>query len=330
MPIRDTDFLTATMTVRAMERKLFDRERTARLCEARSDDEAMRLLAECGYETMTVMTLEGLYAALAVARAKLFSQLREWLPDDYAVILDVFRAPVDYHNVKVLLKSEGNSRLLLEQGRCPVKELTELMRELAFSRMPGALGEAARLARDTLSRTGDPQLSDFLLDRACLAEMQALAAQSESAFLIRYIKLYTDNYNLRSMVRAQRIGKGPDYLRLILSPGGNVEFSRMTAVLQSGAPIDELFVGGELALAAAAGVSAARGEGSLTEFEKLCDDALIRVARSARAVAFGEAPLIGYLLERESEGTMLRTVIGGRLGGVPAPQIKERLRAAYV
>ncbi|MDR1669374.1 MAG: V-type ATPase subunit [Oscillospiraceae bacterium] len=327
MPIKDTDFLTATMVIRALERKLFDKERTARLCEARSDDEALRLLAECGYEAMPSLTAEGFEKALGASRRELYELLSANLPGEYAVILDVFRLLTDYHNIKSLIK--GGESLLLDLGRVPVKELLVQYHEFAFTRLPGVMGEAARDARETLSRTGDPQASDFRLDRACLGEMRALAEASESAFLCGYVRLYTDVYNLRSLVRAQRIGKGPDYLRLILSPGGNVGLARLAAALQSGGAIEDLFSGGALAEAAEVGGPASRGEGSLTEFEKLCDDALLFYARSARAVAFGEQPLIGYLLEREAEMTMLRTVIGGRLGGVPVNQVKERLRAAY-
>ncbi len=326
MPIKDTDFLTATMVVRALERTLFNKERTARLCEARSDDEALRLLAECGYGTMQALTAEGLEEALKMSRAGLYEMLSKHLQGDYAVMLDVFRVLTDYHNVKALIKG-GENQQLLDLGRVPVKELIVQHNEYAFARLPGALGDAARGARETLARTEDPQAADFQLDTSCLREMLALAEKSDSGFLLGYVRLYIDVYNLRSLVRAQRIGKGADFLRLILAPGGNAPLSRLAAAQQSGTPIEELF--SSLAQAAEAGSLAARGEGSLTEFEKLCDNALITYARAARKIAFGEAPLIGYLLEREAEMTMLRTVIGGRLGGVPAEQIKERLRAAY-
>ncbi|MDR1692616.1 MAG: V-type ATPase subunit [Oscillospiraceae bacterium] len=322
MPIQDTDFLTATMVVRALERKLFDRDRTARLCDARSDDEALRLLAECGYE-VPAMTVRGLEEALGKARKDVYRLLGESFQGGYAVILDVFRVLTDYHNVKAMIK--GGGELLIDLGRIPVKELLEA----DFIRLPGVIGKAARDAKELLIRTGDPQSSDFLLDRACLGEMLSLAEESESTFLLGYVRLYIDVYNLRSLVRAQRIGRGPDYVRLILAPGGSVGLTRLVSALQSGAQVGEVFSQTPLAAAAEAGVSASRGEGGLTAFEKLCDDALNRYARMGRAVAFGEQPLIGYLLEREAEMTMLRTVIGGRLGGVPSGQIKERLRAAY-
>ena len=54
--IRDTDDLTISARVRAMENRLVTRERMERMVEARSDDEAVKVLAECGYEELPALT----------------------------------------------------------------------------------------------------------------------------------------------------------------------------------------------------------------------------------------------------------------------------------
>ena len=58
--IRDTDYLTISARVRAMENRLVTRERMERMVEARSDDEAVKVLAECGYEELPALTNRGL------------------------------------------------------------------------------------------------------------------------------------------------------------------------------------------------------------------------------------------------------------------------------
>ena len=50
----------------------------------------------------------------------------------------------------------------------------------------------------------------------------------------------------------------------------------------------------------------------------------------AKYVAFGEAPLVGYLAAKETEFTAVRIIMTGRLAGLPADIIRERLREAYV
>ena len=46
---RDTDYLTVSTRIRAMENRLLTRERLERMIEARDAAEARKLLAECGY-----------------------------------------------------------------------------------------------------------------------------------------------------------------------------------------------------------------------------------------------------------------------------------------
>ena len=81
--------------------------------------------------------------------------------------------------------------------------------------------------------------------------------------------------------------------------------------------------------AAEAGAEALRG-GPLTDFEKLCDNAVGDYLAGAQFVPFGEAPLLGYLAARETEYTNIRILLMGRGAGLPAEVIRSRLRNGYV
>ena len=81
--IRDTDYLTISARVRAMENRLVTRERMERMVEARSDDEAVKVLAECGYEELPALTNRGLDELLSAARAALYRELGGAVPVSY-------------------------------------------------------------------------------------------------------------------------------------------------------------------------------------------------------------------------------------------------------
>jgi len=196
--------------------------------------------------------------------------------------------------------------------------------------LPPMARKAVDEARDVLARTSDPQLSDMILDRACFKEMSEIAEASQSVFLQKYVSLWIDSANLRTVVRAARIGKGIDFLRGALVEGGSVDKGRLVSVAVSESPIAECYIGNPLEEAAAAGMPAIRGEVSLTVFERMCDDALIRHLKSAKLVAFGEQPLIAYIAAKESEIISIRTILSGRQAGIPHELIRERLREAYV
>ena len=96
-----------------------------------------------------------------------------------------------------------------------------------------------------------------------------------------------------------------------------------------GSGLTELYGPTPLQAAVEAGTEALRG-GSLTEFEKRCDDAVGDYLSGAQFVPFGEAPLLGYLAARETEYTNIRILLMGRGAGLSAGVIRSRLRAGYV
>lgn len=92
-----------------------------------------------------------------------------------------------------------------------------------------------------------------------------------------------------------------------------------------------MFQSGPLAQAAQLGAKVAQpGGGSLTAFEKACDDALTAYLAAARMVPFGEQTVIGYLYAKELEFTAVRTIFAGRAAGLDGDTIRARLRQTYV
>ena len=73
--IRDTDYLTLSTRVRVMETRLVTRERMERMLDAHTDEEAVKILTECGYEELPALTNAGLDDLLSKARAALYREL---------------------------------------------------------------------------------------------------------------------------------------------------------------------------------------------------------------------------------------------------------------
>ena len=329
--MKDTDYLSISPRVRAMENRLFSRERRERMIDARTDEEALKILAECGYAEPEDLSVPALNRVLTRARADLFADLRSAVPQP--ALVEVFQIKYDYHNLKVLVKAEAlgeeAARLLMAGGRYDPGALAEAYRRGALGDYPEALRRAAEEARETLNASGDPQAADLILDRACYEEMTAAAKASGSAFLQGYVRLAVDAANLRTAVRCQRMGAGGEVLAGSLLPGGHVE-PRAIAVSRGG-ELARRFAGTPLEKAAELGAGlTAPGAGNLTGFEKCCDDALNGYLSQAKRVAFGEAPVVAYLCAREAEATAIRTILAGRKAGLSGDAIRERMRESYV
>lgn len=328
--IKDTDYLFLSARIKAMERRLISRERLERMLEARTPEDAAKVLAECGWPELPRVDLECVDRALKQHREATLKDLTSCAPNPQ--ILEVFKVKYDYHNVKTLLKAAAMGvepeRLLISAGRVPAQALAEALRTGDMRGLPPVLRSAAAQAKEVLGGTGDPQQADLVLDRACYEDMAGIAVETGSEFLMGYVRISVDAANLRSAVRTLRMGKGTDFLEKVLLPGGSVETGRILAAA-AGGQLEELYRATLLQDAAAAG-SAALSGGRLTHFEKLCDDAVTAYLAGARYVAFGEAPLIGYLAARETELTNVRVILSGRLAGLDADTIRERLRESYV
>ena len=329
--IRDTDYLTLSTRVRAMETRLVTRERMERMLDARTDEEAVKILTECGYEELPALTNAGLDDLLSKARAALYRELSTAAPDRRVV--ELFQMKYDYHNAKVLVKAAAigaePDRMLMEGGRWSPARLRDAFQRDSLGDFSEPFRQAVLRARETLNAGNDPQRADFVLDRAYFQEMADTAKAVGSPFLQGYVRLLIDAANLRSAVRAARIGKGPDFLRQVLLPGGNVDVSVLSS--GRGADLAAVFRAGPLGEAAAAGAAlTSPGSGELTAFERLCDDAVTAYLAQARRIPFGEQAVIGYLYARESEFTAIRTILSGRMAGLDSDTIRERLREAYV
>lgn len=328
--IRENDYLHISARIHTMENRLLTRERMGRMLDARTADEAAKVLGECGYEELTDITPTSIERTLSQARLELFAQLRKLAPDP--ALVDVFCIKYDYHNLKVLLKARAlglsSDTLLLNAGRYDTAALQEALSGGTLERVSDTFRAAAERAGECLAHTGDPQLADFILDRAYYAELLEAARTVGSGFLTDYVRVSIDAANLRAAVRARRMGQGPEFLHQVLVEGGRIGAGQIVQTLSSGGDLAALFARTPLESAAAVGVQAMQG-GPLTQFERLCDDAVTAAIQPARRVPFGEQPLVGYLYAKENEFTAIRIILTGKLAGLDRATIEERLRESY-
>lgn len=330
--IRDTDYLVISARVKSLETRLLTEERLEQILEAKTGEEAAKLLQEWGYPQLDAARPETMDAALAAVREDTMADLAEGMPDKR--YLELFKIKYDYHNVKALLKAEvmgvPADHMLMDMGRVPAADLAEAVRERELEKLPEPLAAAVAEARQVLETTRDPQLSDIVLDRAAYRDMADLADATGSAFLRGYVAVQIDAVNLRTAVRTLRMGKGTDFLLGVLLEGGEISPDAvLKAASDGGSGLRDLYGATRFRTAAEAGADALSG-GPLTEFEKRCDDAVGDYLAGARYVPFGEAPLVGYLAARETEYTNLRIVLMGRAAGIDPAVIRTRLRASYL
>ena len=321
---KDTDYLFLASRVRSLERKLLTAPRIEQLLTAGDVAACSQLLSELGYEPIHDET--SLQVSLKQQREAVFSDIARFMPEPE--LLDVFRLKYDYHNIKTLLKDRSGGRLLMDAGCISAADMERQYAESGnWQFLPKEMAEAAKEAADVLAETGNPQRSDFILDRAYFAQLRSLAQESRCAYLQDYIRAMIDAANLRSLVRTERLHADPGFLRQVLFDGGSVSVD--TIVAHAGNGPAALYRATPFRAAAEAGEEAAKG-GSLTAFERACDNAVLLAAGKARSIPFGVEVVLGYLAAKEAEWTAVRIIMSGRMAGMTADAIRERLRDQYV
>lgn len=329
--IKDTDYLYLSAMIRSLEPNLLDRRRMERMIEARSDEDALGILSECGYGGMESVSMDNLELLLSRNRREVLAEFRNLAPD--SKIVDIFQMKYDYHNIKALIKCQAMSvhadSLLINAGRIDTKTLTDAVNQSEFQKLPIKLRDAAISAIDILAATSDPQAADIELDRAYFNELLETAIETGSDFLMGYVRLVIDSSNLKSTVRTIRMDKGADFLNRVLSDGGNIETGAITTAFLSGGSLEALYSGSLLEGAASEADMVKKG-GSLTGFERQCDNAVTAYLNRAKTLPFGEGVLVAYLAAKETEISSVRIIMAGRKSGLPPESIRERLRESYV
>ena len=324
--VKDTAYLALTAMLRAREAKMLDRDRMDRMLNAATYGDAAKLLVDCGYEDMSGLDAKLLDAVLGARKQGIFEEVYRMSPEPELV--DLFRLKYDYHNAKVVVKAAGaevnGEHLISDAGRVSGEKIAEAYAEDRFGALPEALGRAVKEAKVLLAKSGNPQLADFVLDRAYFGEMTAIAQKHDSPFLTGYVKVMIDAANLRTAVRTVRMGKGQDFLMQALISGGNVSPAKL-AQAAGGDGLAALFTATVLHDAAVAGVEAMKG-GSMTKFELACDNAVTAYLGKAKLISFGSQPVVRYLALVEAETTAVRMLLSGKMAGIAPNVIRERLR----
>lgn len=326
------NYVFACARVRANEKNLLGKDKLAQMIEARSPEDALKILEDAQYgEEGKQILPENYEKALSEETDKLYAFLHSLAPD--AAEFRVFAYPFDYHNIKVLLKAEAlgvdGTGLLMNGGVLKPQAIAAALRERNLSSLTPRMKKAVDEGADTLARTKDPQSVDLICDRACYADILETAEKSRNAYLQGYVRLLIDTINLKTFVRCRKIGRTWSYFETVYLEGGNI--SSRTFVAGYDEPMESfaLRVAATALGGAASEGGAAIKEKGFTTIEKLCDDALIAYVKNARYISFGIEPLIGYAVGKQMEIKNARIILAGKMAGLDPNLLRERVRETY-
>lgn len=336
MESKNKDYVFASSRVRGAERNLLTREKAEKMIDSKTTQDALKILLDLDYgsaDSKDGVDVSQVDELLSQELCKTYQFIMGIAPDKedfYA-----FLYPYDYHNLKVLLKAEFAETeaepFLIRIGSIDSGALTVMLRERNFISMSAIMRTAVLEAIDVFSRTKDPQMIDFILDKACYAEMSLAAEKTGSGFVREYVELLIDTINLKTFARLREMKRSWDFFSRVFLEGGRVPEKLFVAAFdESYEQAAERMLPYGLVEVTALGGAGIRESGRFTTLEKLCDDKLVEFAEKAKFVSFGIEPLAAYLIAKEGEIRLARIVLAALAQGLDRDQIEERMRKTYV
>lgn len=326
-----TKYAYAVSRIRAVEKKMLDNAKMNQMIETETPEDAMKILGEADYEFSFEDIKPYDYEKLLNSEhKKVYNLLKIVAPEPE--IFDIFIKKNDYHNLKVILKSEFSDtepdEFLIDTGTIPVSKLKIMVRDREFTEMPEIMKNAVSECIDTFNRTSDPQILDIILDHAQMKQMRQSVQNYPNKFLKRLIEILIDITNIKTFLRVRKMNKSWDFLKKVLIEGGSIDnavyigkikdtvesfletikFSPYSSVFEEG--IDDYRNGVKL--------------------EKLLDDFILNYIGKAKYITFGIEPLVGYLWAKENEMKNIRIIMVGKINNISKEIIRERLRESYV
>ncbi len=337
--------------VKSLEAHLIEPSSFQRMIDAPDFDEALRFLAEGQYSGR--LTRDGFEAALDSAVSEAYQDVSGYSPDPY--FTGMFLAEYDFLKLKAFLKesflkAQGQSVPILTVpvlGFAAEADLRAIAHEAQASEgvrrdslvfgeerkptdadvLKAALKDAAYEASLRYVRAGqDPLEIDAAVDVATYAYLHKVAESRAAAWALELIAVKADTANLMLVMRAAKAGKGVRFITDSLVPGGVITHERLIEAARDGdEKLRRVLESSPYWRSLAVAFERWQKEGSIRSFEMSANLLVYSVVRQSRTTTGGYVPVMGYLLMRQYEASMIRRILAGKAKALASGFIRERL-----
>ncbi len=326
----EAEYAEAIGVLREIEKTLLTKEQWQRAVDAPDVNEALRFMGG-EYNFASLHNPDEYEPLLQVKLKATYERFYTLAPERETV--DILNLKYVFHNLKVMAKAEISEHARQNSGGIISRVAAVTPEEIRA----GEKGEAPEYAvnayremLDAYALNRDPQAIDMAGDRLMYARMLELAEGLQNAFILKYVQMSIDIYNLRLLVRAKNMQKGARFLRDSLLPGGLTGTDFMKESYDK--PFDAIaarcyyaYFGDAVRLSE----ESYEKNKNFATLEKLTDNLITAHLAGAKYIAFGPEPLFAYLAALENEIRQIRIVITCKINGISEDVLRERLRDLY-
>ena len=322
----DNLMASSVARIRARENTLLSDQDLQNLMACPTYSECIQSLLDRGWGPTENDTPEEL---LSMEKARMWELINGMLGSGDAQTFAIFRISPDFHNLKAAIKEtyaqKNVPHIYMDGGTIDISVIRKCAADGDFGVLPLMMMRSAEEAREVLFRTGDSQLCDVIIDKACLDSMQKAARASGNTLLKDYAELRCSAANINIAIRACRAGKDEEFLRKAFAETNSISSQRLIAACRNGEEAVYEYLEQTIYADAAEAIKK-----SPAAFDRWCDNRMIRLIKPQKYNAFTSSPLAAYVLAKECEMKSVRLILSGKLNHLPEDKIRERLRDSYV
>jgi V/A-type H+-transporting ATPase subunit C len=319
-----------------MEPLLLDASQLQRMMDADGSDGALKILSETNYSRW-MTDGDGRYdSALEAELAATFDEFAAFVSD--GELIDIFRIPYDFHNVKVIIKSGFKARsggkkrydLLSGLGSVPVDDLASKMESEEYGLLPYGLSQLIPACTSVWEQSRDIVEIERILDRGMFAAIMSLARSTEEPGIAKWAEAKVDAENIRNLLRIRRFGFDASAAASFLHDGGSIAPSVLAPL------ISEQFDGWGRVLAfsnVGLAISVIPDDGDfdhlIVALEKTLDDYCSSVLANARYSSNAPENVLAFLWGKEMEIKNIRTILVSKGTNSDRDEVRRMMRRGY-
>jgi V/A-type H+-transporting ATPase subunit C len=319
-----------------MEPLLLDSPLYQRMMEADSPGAVLKILGETNYSRWMSGGDDRYDPILEAELASSFDEFLSFVPD--RELVDIFRVPYDFHNVKVMLKSIFKARaggkkrydLMTDLASVPPGDLASKIESEEYGLLPYGLASAIPSCVSMWEQGVGMVDIERVLDHGLFEAILTLAERVDIAGAVRWAKARIDSENIRNLLRIRRFGLESSEAASFLHGGGEIAPSVLTSLAgEQFGSWGRVLGYANIGLAVSSVADADDFDTLIVSLEKALDDYCSSVLQTARYSSEAPENVLAFLWGKEMEVRNIRTILVSKGTRSSTDEVRRMMRRGY-
>lgn len=323
------DYIQNSATVRVYEKRLIDIQTFNKLIDSENLEDFKRVLAETSYADL---------ADLVGQRTKFDKALNDRLSTMYKEffkmakdreVVEILASKYIFHNLKVIIKSyllgQDLTDLLIPISDYNYLELLEDLKENGRATKDYKFKAAINAALDEYEKSKDPQRLDMTLDTWHSEYASELSEKLGSDYIKFMVRNRIDSQNINMTVRGKKQNHRVNCVADFMIKGGNIPADLYAKYYyENTEDLIEVFKPYDIYKYLDQGLKATMEDGKLLHIRQKVFEYIDENTLKGLKITYGPEVLYSYMLRKEREVQMIRTIAVGKINQTTPEQIRER------